>query len=74
MTLEPGNLDLQARTQDVRATRQAGKPTVPATLGLEKRTNPFLRPQSSELRNSLGMQNASDVDVFGETRKRKDNF
>jgi hydroxyacylglutathione hydrolase len=43
-------------------------------MGLEKKTNPFLRPSSSELRRSLGMENASDVDVFGETRRRKDSF
>ena len=42
--------------------------------GLEKKTNPFMRPDSPELRKTLGMENASDVDVLGETRRRKDSF
>ncbi len=74
LTLEPGNGALQARMEDVIAARSAGKPTVPATLGLEKATNPFLRPDSAEIRKSLGMETASDVAVFGEIRERKNNF
>jgi fermentation-respiration switch protein FrsA (DUF1100 family) len=57
-----------------RAARTKGQPTIPSTMALEKETNPFLRPTSAELRRTLGMEKASDVDVFGETRKRKDNF
>lgn len=74
LTLEPGNADLQSRMKEVEAARAENKPTIPSTMGLEKKTNPFLRPSSSELRRSLGMENASDVDVFGETRRRKDAF
>ena len=57
-----------------RAARKAGKPTVPATMGLEKKTNPFLRPDVPEIRKSLGMENADTVAVFGEIRARKDKF
>ncbi len=74
LTLEPNNADLQARMRDVEAARGRNEPTVPSTMALEKKTNPFLRPNSPELRRSLGMQSASDVEVFGETRKRKDSF
>jgi hydroxyacylglutathione hydrolase len=74
LTLEPGNADLQARMRDVETARARNEPTIPSTMGLEKKTNPFLRPNSPELRRSLGMENASDVEVFGETRKRKDSF
>lgn len=74
LTLEPHNADLQARMHDVEAARGRNEPTVPSTMGLEKKTNPFLRPNSPELRRSLGMETASDVEVFGETRKRKDSF
>ena len=58
----------------VAAARAAGKPTVPARLGLEKQTNPFLRPDSAEIRKSLGMEKADTVAVFGEIRARKDRF
>jgi hydroxyacylglutathione hydrolase len=74
LTLEPSNAALVARMRDVDAARAKGWPTIPSTLGLEKQTNPFLRPNSPELRKTLGMESASDVEVFGETRKRKDNF
>ena len=74
LTLEPGNADLQARMKDVQALRAAGKPTVPASLALEKKTNPFLRPDSAEIRRTLGMEKADTVAVFGEIRERKNNF
>ena len=74
LTLEPSNAALVARMRDVDAARAKGAPTIPSTLGLEKQTNPFLRPNSPELRKTLGMESASDVEVFAETRKRKDNF
>ena len=41
LTLEPGNTDLQARVKSLAV------PSVPATLGDEKKTNPFLRPDSA---------------------------
>ena len=41
--VEPGNSDLLAREVQDRATRAQHLPTVPSSLALEKRTNPFLR-------------------------------
>jgi hydroxyacylglutathione hydrolase len=74
LTLEPNNTALVARMREVDAARAKGAPTIPSTIGLEKATNPFLRVQSAELRHSLGLIHADDVDVFAEARKRKDNF
>jgi len=74
LTLEPGNGVLKRRMDDVNAARAAGKATVPSTMGLEKATNPFLRPDSGEIRKSLGMEKADTVTVFGEIRERKNNF
>jgi hydroxyacylglutathione hydrolase len=74
LTLEPGNQALQTRMSQVAATRAKGKPTVPATLALEKQTNPFLRPDQPEIRKSLGMENAGTVAAFGEIRERKNRF
>lgn len=74
LTLEPGNDMLKRRMDDVNAARAAGKATVPSTMGLEKATNPFLRPDSGEIRKSLGMEAADTVSVFGEIRERKNNF
>jgi hydroxyacylglutathione hydrolase len=74
VTMEPENAALEARVADVAALRAAGQPTVPSTIGLEKATNPFLRPASPELRQTLGLTTAPDADVLGETRRRKDRF
>jgi hydroxyacylglutathione hydrolase len=74
LTLEPTNSALQARMDWVRETRAKGLPTIPATLGEEKKTNPFLRPASAEIRRVLGLEDAQDVEVFAETRRRKDVF
>jgi len=74
LTLEPGNQALRKRMEDVEAARARQAPTVPATMGLEKQTNPFLRPDSAEIRKSLDMEGASTVAAFGEIRARKDKF
>jgi hydroxyacylglutathione hydrolase len=74
LTLEPGNSALQSRMRDVEACRARSQPTIPSTMHLERETNPFLRPDSPEIRKNLGMENADDVSVFAEIRRRKDNF
>ena len=74
LSVEPGNADLQARAEEIKSLRARGMPTVPTTIRREKETNPFLRPMSPLLRETLGMSDASDVEVFAETRRRKDTF
>ncbi|MDE2133071.1 MAG: hydroxyacylglutathione hydrolase [Alphaproteobacteria bacterium] len=74
LTLEPGNKDLQARMRAVAAARAKGEPTVPSSIGLEKRTNPFLRTSSAEIRAALNLETADAVEVFAEIRRRKDAF
>ena len=74
LTVEPDNADLKARSEEIDRLREAGVPTVPTTIALEKATNPFLRPDSPNLRQTLGMMDADTVEVFAETRRRKDNF
>ena len=43
LTVEPDNVDLLDRMAAVNALRGAGRPTLPVRLGLEKKSNPFLR-------------------------------
>lgn len=74
LTLEPGNKDLSDRMREVERLRSEGRPTIPSTIGLELKTNPFLRPSSPELRKSLQLESADVVAVFAETRRRKDTF
>jgi len=74
LSVEPQNAALVARAKEIDEKRSRGEWTVPTTIGLEKKTNPFLRAASIDLRRTIGLEAAKDVDVFAETRKRKDNF
>jgi len=74
LSIEPQNAALVSRMRDVESARARNLPTIPSSLGLEKKTNPFLRPDSAEIRRSLDLEDADDVTVFGEMRKRKDSF
>ncbi len=74
LTIEPDNADLVARAALVAETRKAGKPTLPTTIALEKRTNPFLRVDQPTIRDRLGMGDAGAAEIFAEIRRRKDNF
>ncbi|MHB2267024.1 hydroxyacylglutathione hydrolase [Aliihoeflea sp. PC F10.4] len=73
LTVDPQNAALKERAAKIEALRADGKPTLPTTIGLEKQTNPFLRPHDPAIRKTLGMESASDAAVFAEIRKRKDN-
>jgi hydroxyacylglutathione hydrolase len=74
LTVEPQNRALVERAAQVARLRAAGKPTVPTTLMEERATNPFLRPQSLGLRETIGLEEAPDVEVFARTRALKDAF
>jgi hydroxyacylglutathione hydrolase len=74
LSVDADNADLQARAGQVKLLREQGKPTLPVTLAQELATNPFLRPHDTAIREHLGMENASDVEVFAELRSRKNTF
>lgn len=74
LSVDPDNPALIQRAADIKAARAKGSFTVPSSLGLERATNPFLRANDAGLRAALGMDGATDVEVFAETRARKDNF
>ncbi|MFT7651031.1 MAG: hydroxyacylglutathione hydrolase [Limisphaerales bacterium] len=74
MSVEPNNAALIDRVGDIEQLRAKGIPTVPTTIGLEKATNPFLRPASAGLQRTVGLVDAPLVEIFAETRKRKDHF
>lgn len=74
LSVEPENEELQKRVTEIKALRAKNIPTVPSLLGQEKRTNPFLRPDSVDLQSNLGLAGADLIAVFAETRSRKDRF
>ena len=73
LTIDPENTALKERAAEISELRAANKPTLPTTMSAEMETNPFLRPSDKQIRAHLGMENASDAEVFAEIRKRKDN-
>ena len=74
LSVDPDNDDLKKRAEAVDALRAENIPTVPTTVALERATNPFLRAEDKTLQAAIGMTGASPVDVFAETRARKDRF
>jgi hydroxyacylglutathione hydrolase len=74
LSVEPANAALSARLAEVAALRADDQPTVPTTLALEKQTNPFLRPDSEQLQQTIGLAGAPVVEVFARTRELKDSF
>ena len=72
--VDPGNAALAARSAAVDAARARGEATVPSPLGLEKRTNPFLRADNPELARAHGLDAGDPAAVFGFLRRAKDQF
>jgi len=73
--VDPGNAELAAREARVRALRDAGKPSLPSTLGEERATNPFLRCAEPAVVDSankyLGARVADPARVFAAIREWK---
>ena len=76
--VDPGNAALAAREERAQRLRDAGRPTLPSTLGEERATNPFLRcaePAVVESANKyLGARIADPVRVFAAIREWKNRF
>ena len=74
LSIDPNNQDLMKRCEQIKLERSKGLFTVPSELGIEKKTNPFLRPFDKNIRENLNMRGSTDVEVFSKIRTLKDNF
>lgn len=79
LSVDAGNADLQRRSEQARALRARGEPTVPVALALEHATNPFLRVDTPALvencTKAMGAAAAQDrVARFAWLRREKDGF
>lgn len=76
--VEPNNPDIQVRLEVVDELRRDGRITLPTTLALEKRTNPFLRCEDPYVIGAAaahsGTQTAPGVQTFAAIRAWKDTF
>ena len=75
LSIDSHNTALSNRAKEIDALREQGTATIPTHLGLEKKTNPFLRANSNDIRRSLGFTNAADpITIFAKIRQLKDNY
>ena len=76
--VEPSNIELNLRYDEVRARRARNQITLPSTIDLENKTNPFLRCTSKNLLNDVKKQrdlrSEKPEDVFSAIRSWKDDF
>ncbi|MGN7438172.1 MAG: hydroxyacylglutathione hydrolase [Alcanivorax sp.] len=60
LSVAPDNAALKQRIAEVKTLRAENKPTLPTTIGIEKKTNVFMQTKTAQ--------------EFGDLRRKKDNF
>jgi len=77
-SLMPNNEALQVYREECKAKRAKSELTLPSTIGLELKINPFLRTNDPELIRSLQTKNKNiapdTLSIFAATRRAKDLF
>jgi hydroxyacylglutathione hydrolase len=76
--VEPNNQEIPKRLTQVQQQRNAGVPSVPAPLSLERATNPFLRCDQPEViaaaANYSHKKQDTPTDVFAVLRDWKNHY
>ena len=72
--IDPYNELLQTAISEINIKRTNLEPTIPFSLGKEKKINPFLRVDDTKFTNSIKLQTTSVVESFKQIRLQKDNF
>ncbi len=58
------NQNLVNYVMEAKEKQQKGLPTIPSTIGKEKKCNPYMRVFDKEFRNKIGVANATSVEAF----------
>ncbi|OGS83503.1 MAG: hydroxyacylglutathione hydrolase [Gallionellales bacterium GWA2_59_43] len=77
LACEPDNPVILRRIEATRQLRDAGLPSLPSTIALEKTTNPFLRCSEPEIVRTLqiqGLADTSELGVFTALRNWRNHF
>lgn len=78
LAVEPDNADLQRYRAECEGKRARGEPTLPSTIGWEKRINPFLRARVARVAQAAHAYNGAAPDepvaVFAALRQWKNEF
>lgn len=76
LSVEPNNIDLQARLESVKKLQEMKQVTIPSFLEVELLTNPYLRCTQHALqelaKQDLSQESVTPVETFSCIRKRKD--
>jgi hydroxyacylglutathione hydrolase len=75
--VEPDNIDLITRYNDALNLRKNNIPTLPSTLSIELKTNPFLRCEKNNVQKIISHKfktGFSEIEIFSALRQWKDNF
>ena len=77
-SVEPDNQDLREYTIHAEQRRENDIPTVPSSIGMERRINPFLRCNEVKVTQAAKQRDmiigSDPVDVFASIRRWKDEF
>ncbi|MFC1542708.1 hydroxyacylglutathione hydrolase [Pseudomonadota bacterium] len=76
-TIDPENSALMSRISRDTQCRMRQQPTIPSTIGLERSTNPFLRPADSEFCTSYAVAHhvpEDSLSIFTHLRASKDKI
>ena len=77
-SVEKNNKIIQKRLNTAKQSRKQNLPTVPATLKIEKQTNPFLRCEEKSVIDAAilreGKKLTNSIEVFATIRRWKDSF
>ena len=65
---------LRKKSNWINSKIESNSPTVPISIGEEKKTNIFLRCNEPSIKNALNLNNASEQEIFSKLRDLKDSF
>ena len=72
--LQPNNLDINKKYDEILKLRNKGAFTIPFKLDEEKKLNPFLQFDNKEFKKSIGLESKNQNEIFEYVRNKKDNF
>ena len=74
LKFNPNNKYLKDKKKIINKMIEEKKPTIPSTIKDEIQTNVFLRCDDQDIKNTLNLKKASDLEIFTKLRDLKDNF
>tara|TARA_B100001057_G_scaffold215371_1_gene215615 strand:- start:18 stop:779 length:762 start_codon:yes stop_codon:yes gene_type:complete len=74
MKFNPNNSYLKDKKKVIEERIREKKPTIPSTIKDEIQTNIFLRFDDLDVKDTLNLKKASELEIFSKLRDLKDNF